>query len=40
MIDKNRIVDKFEKELATLTDYFKTTVKEVRSDFTDDIRSL
>ena len=39
-LDKKRIVERFEKEIASLTDYFKKTVQDVRKDFTDDIRSM
>ena len=39
-LDKKRIVERFEKEISSLTEYFKKTVQDVRKDFTDDIRSM
>jgi len=39
-LDKKRIVERFAKEISTLTDYFAKNVEDVRKDFNDDIRSL
>lgn len=39
-MDKKRIVERFENELANITEYFKKQVQDVRKDFTDDIRSM
>lgn len=39
-LDKKRIVERFEQELGNMTEYFKKQVKDVRKDFTDDIRSM
>ena len=33
-------MERFEKEISSLTDYFSKTVTEVKSDFTDDIRNM
>jgi len=39
-LDKKRIVERFAKEISTLTEYFAKNVEDVRKDFNDDIRSL
>ena len=39
-LDKKRIVERFAKEISTLTKYFAKNVEDVRKDFNDDIRSL
>jgi hypothetical protein len=39
-LDKKRIEERFEKEIAVMTSDFKKQVTEVRKDFTDDIRGM
>jgi len=39
-LDKKRIEERFEKEISGMTEYFKKAVKDVRQDFTDDIRTI
>jgi len=39
-LDKKRIVERFEKEIEVLTEYFKKSVFDVRKDFNDDIRNI
>lgn len=39
-LDKKRIEERFEKEIAVMTADFKKQVTEVRKDFTDDIRAM
>ena len=39
-LDKKRIVQRFEKELGNLTEYFKKAVQDVRTDFNDDIKNI
>ena len=39
-LDKKRIVERFEQELLNMTEYFTKQVQDVRTDFTDDIRSM
>jgi len=39
-LDKKRIVERFEKEIINMTDYFNTTVSEVRKEFNEDMRNI
>ena len=39
-LDKRRIVERFEKEIQSLTEFFNKTVSEVKKDFSDDIRNI
>ena len=39
-LDKKRIVERFETELNSVTEYFKRQVQDVRSDFEEEIRQM
>lgn len=39
-LDKKRIVERFETELNSVTEYFKRQVQDVRTDFEDEIRQM
>ena len=39
-LDKKRIVENFESELHSTTEYFKGAVKDVRHDFNDELRHM
>lgn len=39
-LDKKRIVERFETELNSVTEYFKRQVQDVRRDFEEEIRQM